>query len=88
VPCFLDRGKVSAWAQESDSDGPLSLVNKQQLDMSYDLKTGWKPQDIGPSGAPIPLCYNFDQPKVTEFDKVTGLVIDPCYLGHRYQNSI
>jgi hypothetical protein len=28
--------------------------------MRYDIKLGWKPSDFGPSGAPIPLRYDFD----------------------------
>jgi hypothetical protein len=43
--------------------------------MRYDIKTGWKPQDIGASGAPIPLCYDFDQATVKEIDNTTGLEI-------------
>jgi hypothetical protein len=53
----------------------------------YDIKLGWKPSEIGPSGAPIPLNYNFDLLEIKEYDKY-GLQIEPLYLGPRYPTSV
>ncbi len=53
-PCFLDR---KGYVFQRDEAHPII---KHNYDMRYDIKLGWKPSDFGPSGAPIPLRYNFD----------------------------
>ena len=53
-PCFLDR---KGYMLRDDEAQPII---KHNYDMRYDIKLGWKPSDFGPSGAPIPLRYDFD----------------------------
>ena len=48
---------------------------------------GWRPEDQGISGAPIPLLYNFDVVEVNTVHQETGEPIEPLYLGARYLTS-